>query len=95
MLARAVEQKRLVAADAMEAFAEYGALMVPIIDTGEWITEALAIAVNHRISLFDALFLLTGMRLGARVVSDDERLVRAGGALGCNLIRLREYTLTT
>lgn len=88
----AFEEGRLPYAEAIQTYTDFEALQIPLVDADAWVPEALVLALGHRISVFDALFLLVGARSNATVVTDDERLVRAGQAAGFRIIRLADYS---
>jgi predicted nucleic acid-binding protein len=46
---------------------------------------ALALAIDHPISAYDAQYVALGQRLGARFVTEDQRLLRAFPGIACTM----------
>ena len=91
LLRRAVQQGRLAIPPALQAHRDFLAVGIILVDTASLVHEALRLGLAHRISIFDALFLLVGLRSNTSLVTDDERLSTAGAAAGCAVIRLGDY----
>jgi len=91
LLRVASEGGRLSSRDAMEVGLEFAGLNLPLVATTPLIDEAYRLALERRISLFDALFLVTAQLLEAQLVSDDRNLVNACNQSGVRAILLRDY----
>ncbi len=91
LLRVAGDERRISPREAAEAYADFDAFQIPVVRGDAWLTEALSLGIAHRINVFDAIFVLVGMRFDATVASDDERLVRVGQALGSAVVRLADY----
>ena len=46
---------------------------------------ALALAIDHPISAYDGQYVALGQRLGARLVTEDQRLLKAFPAIACTM----------
>lgn len=91
LLRVAVQQGRLSEDRARRAYSGFEASGIVLASTSALVQEGLDLALRHRISIFDALFLLVGLRSNTPLVTDDERLATAGAAAGCAVIRLADY----
>lgn len=65
------------AASARQDMAELRALSLHATPTADLATEAMELAISHRISGYDAFYVVLAIHLNAPLVTADEKLVRA------------------
>jgi len=81
----------LDASDAQDVVDEFRRLQFTFTPTAELLEDAYKIAVAHRRTVYDALYLALGVREKCRVVTADEKLVNAVGATFPQLIWLANW----
>jgi predicted nucleic acid-binding protein len=62
---------------AMEDMAELHALSLSVVPTADLVTEALAIALHHRLNGCDACYVALAHQIQAPLITADEKLVKA------------------
>lgn len=67
----------LDASDAQDVLDEFRRLQMTFIPTAELLEDAYQIAVAHRRTVYDALYVALSMREGCRFVTADEKLANA------------------
>lgn len=70
----------LAASDAQDVLDEFRRLQFKFIPAAELLEDAYNIAVTHRRTVYDALYLALSVREGCRFVTADEKLANAVGA---------------
>ncbi len=83
----------LAAADAARIIGDVRTLGLTITPSAELLSDAYRLAVAHRRTVYDALYLALGVRENCAVVTADERLVNAVGAALPNVSWLGAYAL--
>jgi predicted nucleic acid-binding protein len=73
---------------ALSAFRRLPLLITPAADL---LDEAYRLAVAHRRSVYDALYLALSRREGCRFVTADERLVNAAGGAFPNIVHIADW----
>src|ERR671939_23304 len=81
----------LAASDAQNVLDKYRQLQFTFIPTAELLEDAYKIAVRHRRTVYDALYLALSVRENCQVVTADEKLVNAVRANFPNLIWLANW----
>jgi len=81
------------AADAARIIGDVGNLGLSTTPSVELLFDAYRLAVAHRRTVYDALYLALGLRENCAVVTADERLVNAVGAALPNVSWLGTYAL--
>ena len=67
----------LDADDASTVIDEFRKLVIVLTPTGDLLADAYGLAVTHRRSVYDSLYLALSIREGSQFVTADERLVNA------------------
>ncbi|HEV3470640.1 MAG TPA: type II toxin-antitoxin system VapC family toxin [Pyrinomonadaceae bacterium] len=81
----------LEATDAQDVLDKFRRLQFEFTPTAELLEDAYKIAVTHRRTVYDALYLALSVRENCRVVTADERLVNALAAAFPNLLWLANW----
>jgi predicted nucleic acid-binding protein len=81
----------LAASDAQDILDRFQQLRFTFTPTAELLEDAYKIAVTHRRTVYDALYLALGVREGCQVVTADEKLVNAVGTAFPNLIWIANW----
>lgn len=83
-LRNAHRRSRLTVADALATMTRLRALPIRVVDAGDGVVfrDAFTLAVDHAISVYDAVYLDTARRHGASIASRDERLLKIAETLG-------------
>ena len=81
----------LDAADAQDIINKFRALQFTLTSTTSLLDEAYKIAVKHRRTVYDSLYLALSLRKGCQYVTADEKFVNAVSALFPNLIWLAKW----
>ena len=81
----------LAASDAQDILDKFRQLQFKLTPTAELLEDAYKIAVTHRRTVYDALYLALSVRENCRFVTADEKLVNAVGAAFPNLIWLGNW----
>lgn len=82
----------LAAADAEAVIDNFRALQFTFIPTADLLDEAYKLAVKHKRTVYDSLYLALSMRENCRFVTADEKLVNAVRSSFPNLIWLAHWT---
>jgi predicted nucleic acid-binding protein len=81
----------LAASDAEDMLDRFQQLQFTFTATTELLEDAYKIAVAHRRTVYDALYLALGVRENCRVVTADEKLVNAVGSNFPNLVWIANW----
>jgi predicted nucleic acid-binding protein len=76
----------LAASDAQDVLDKFRQLQFTFVPTATLLEDAYRIAVTHRRTVYDSLYLALGIREGCQVVTADEKFVNAVGAAFPNLV---------
>lgn len=78
-------------ADAKAILAEFRKLQIHFTPSANLLDDAYKLAVKHKITAYDALYLALGLRKNCLIVTADEKLVNAIGEFFPNLICLADW----
>jgi predicted nucleic acid-binding protein len=81
----------LDAADAQEILNQFRRLQFTFTSTAELLDDAYKIAVAHRRTVYDALYVALSVREGCRFVTADERLANGVGAVYPDVVWLENW----
>ena len=81
----------LDADDARTVIDEFRKLAIVLTPTGDLLADAYGLAVTHRRSVYDSLYLALSIREGSQFVTADERLVNAVSSLLSMVIWLPKW----
>ena len=81
----------LAASDAQDILDRFRQLQFTFTPTAEFLEDAYKIAVTHRRTVYDALYLALSVRENCQFVTADEKLVNAVGAAFPNLVWLAKW----
>ncbi len=74
--------------DSRADLADLGRLALRVVPTAELMEDALLLAIEHYITTYDACYAVLASRLGLPLVTADEALVKAVGALRIGALRI-------
>jgi predicted nucleic acid-binding protein len=75
----------MTADEAQQAFARFRALQITTIACGRLLDDAMRLAIEHRRSFYDCLFLALSLQENCPFVTADEKLANAVGRVFANL----------
>lgn len=78
-------------ADAQDIINKFRALHFTLTSTASLLDDAYKIAVTHRRTVYDSLYLALSLRAGCQYVTADEKFVNAVRALFSNLVWLANW----
>ena len=81
----------LDASDAQDVLEEFRRLQFTLIPSAELLGEAYKIAVAHRRTVYDALYIALSVREGCQFVTADEKLANAVGAAFPGIVWLANW----
>ena len=81
----------LDASDAQTVMDEYRKVMITLTSTGVLLEEAYRLAVTHRRTVYDMLYLALSIRESCQFVTADERMVNAIGSLFPNVVWIGKW----
>jgi predicted nucleic acid-binding protein len=81
----------LTASDAQDILDKFRQLQFTFLSTSELIEDAYRIAITHRRTVYDSLYLALSLRENCQCVTADEKLVNAVGAAFPNLIWIANW----
>jgi predicted nucleic acid-binding protein len=77
--------------DVLDALSLFGAIPFGLTSSTDLIDQALRIAIDHRRTVYDSLYVALCVREGCRFVTADEKLVNAVGTKYPNLIWVADW----
>lgn len=89
--ARYVRASNYLAASARQDVAELRALSFRVVPTVDLASDALEIAIAHRISGYDACYVALSLQVNAPLVTADEKLVQAMAGSAFNVRSLQSF----
>jgi predicted nucleic acid-binding protein len=81
-LLRKVRRKQIRQADWADLWQDLRRVPIDLLSADPHIDDALALAVRHNLSAYDALYLAVAVHLGAKLFTADEALSKAARAAG-------------
>ena len=81
-LLRKVRRKQIRQVDWPDLWQDLRRVPIDLLSADPHIDEALALALRHNLSVYDALYLAVALHVGAKLFTADEQLAKAARAAG-------------